>query len=306
MQAVADLKFLQVAQVIVELEKLFAFILAVLDAAVLRDPGPSCRCQDICQKQRVRPRPVHAGGLVIFVHLRFEFGHHAVTVGLRHRRRQMVEDHRRRPPLRLRSLAGVIDDKGIEVRQRAKNGFRQACLTERKRLAGKPFQIAVLAEMHHGMHPKHLAKPDIEREIVVRRHQIGRMVGRLRIDVVSARRLDPDNHIAIASKREMKPFSIAHRIVIRRAPSFGDGIAHRLRKRSELRPVNFERQADIADRPCHPALVGPAFICAISAALSSGGPATPYPASASERMAAKTLSGVSSPTPFASLPSRFG
>ena len=167
----------------------------------------------------------------------------------------MVENHRCRPPLRLRSLAGVIDDKGIEVRQRAKNGFRQACLTERKRLAGKPFQIAVLAEMHHGMHPEHLAKPDIEREIIVRRHQIGRVVGRLWIDVVSARRLDADNQIAIAAKRDMKPFAIAHRIVRRRAPSLGDGITHRLRQGSELRPVNFERQADVAD-PALPSSVG--------------------------------------------------
>ena len=130
MQAVADLKFLQVTQVIVELEKLLGFILAVLDAAILGDSRPSCRYQNICKK-RVGPRPVHAGGLVIFVHLRFEFGHHAVTVSLRHRRCQMVENHRCRPPLRLRSLAGVVDDKGIEMRQRAKNGFRQACLTER-------------------------------------------------------------------------------------------------------------------------------------------------------------------------------
>ena len=109
--------------------------------------------------------------------------------------------------------------------------------------------------MHHGMHPEHLAKPDIEREIIVRRHQIGRVVGRLWIDVVSARRLDADNQIAIAAKREMKPFAIAHRIARRRAPSLGDGITHRLRQGSELRPVNFERQADVAD-PALPSSVG--------------------------------------------------
>ena len=80
----------------------------------------------------------------------------------------------------------------------------------------------------------------------MRRHEIGRMVGRLWIDVVSARRLDPDNHIAIATERKMKLVSIAHRIVIRRTPSFGDGIAHRLRKRGEMRPICCQRQTDIA------------------------------------------------------------
>ena len=99
------------------------------------------------------------------------------------------------------------------------------------------------------------------------------MVGRLWIDVVSARRLDPDNHIAIATERQMKLVSIAHRIVIRRTHR---SVTHRAppsqARRNAVPYVSSGRLTSLT-RPCQPALVGPACNSAISAALSSGWPA---------------------------------
>ena len=50
----------------------------------------------------------------------------------------------------------TMKDRGAaEARERLQAGM----LTERKRLAGKPFKIAMLAEMHDRMHPQYLTKP---------------------------------------------------------------------------------------------------------------------------------------------------
>jgi hypothetical protein len=57
------------------------------------------------------------GGLVIFVDQALELGHQAIAAGAGQRRGQMVDDHRLGAPFGLGSLAGIVDDERIEMRQ---------------------------------------------------------------------------------------------------------------------------------------------------------------------------------------------
>jgi hypothetical protein len=62
----------------------------------------------------------------------------------------------------------------------------------------------VLAHVDDRIHAKAFAQPDIERQVVMRRHEIRVVVGFLRVDVVAARRLDADHHIAKTVQRQAK------------------------------------------------------------------------------------------------------
>ncbi len=74
--------------------------------------------------------------------------------------------------LGLDAFAGIVDDKGIKMRQRSQYRVGQAIRRQADALARQPFEIAVLAEMHHGVGVEMPPDPEIEREIMVRRHQI--------------------------------------------------------------------------------------------------------------------------------------
>ena len=114
----------------------------------------------------------------------------------------MIDDHRGSPPLRLRALAGIVDDERVDVRQRAERDLRKAVGRERQRLARQPFQIAVLAHVDDRVRAEFPAQPAIEREIAVRRRQVRVVVAGARVDVVAARRLDPDHDVAERQHRE--------------------------------------------------------------------------------------------------------
>ncbi|MNT92670.1 hypothetical protein D3C72_2339910 [compost metagenome] len=63
------------------------------------------------------------------------------------------------------------------------------------------------------------AQIGVEGEITVRRHEIRRMIGFLRVDIVAARRLDADHDIAEARQRQGKPAVEQEGIRLRRAPT---------------------------------------------------------------------------------------
>src|SRR6185312_8382613 len=88
-----------------------------------------------------------------------------------------------------------------EMRQGPECSLGKARGRQRHRLAGQPFEIAVLAEMDDGMHPRRVAEPGIEGEIAMRRRQIRRVIRGFGVDVVAARRLDRDDDIAAAYRR---------------------------------------------------------------------------------------------------------
>ena len=97
---------------------------------------------------------VDAGRLVIFVDQTLQLGQRPVGFGAGQRRRQMIDDHRGRAPLGLAALARIVDDERVDVGQGTQSRLREAPLGQRQRLAGQPFEIAVLAHVHHGMRPE--------------------------------------------------------------------------------------------------------------------------------------------------------
>ena len=149
-----------------------------------------------------RRRGSTAGGVVIFVDQRLEVLQRTVALGAGQRRRQVIDDDGADAALGLRSLARIVDDERIEMRHRAEDGFRIAGFRQRQSLARQPFEIAVLAHMDDGMGAIFLAQVGVEGEIAMRRHEVRRMVGFLRIDIVAARRLDADQRFAEARQRQ--------------------------------------------------------------------------------------------------------
>ena len=124
------------------------------------------------------------------------------------------------------------------MRERPERGFRKALGGERQRLARQPFHIAVLSHVHHRMGIEGRAQPRVEGEIAVRRRQVGVVVALLRIDVVAARRLDRDDHVAETHCREREaPHILAEeRVRLRLTPALGDsmpdtGAGNALKKR---------------------------------------------------------------------------
>ena len=186
-----------------------------------------------------------------------------MAVGLRHRRVQMVDDVGCSAAFGLRALTRIIDNERIKMRHRSQNSLWNAFGFQRQRLAGQPFEIAVLAEMHHGVNAEFIAHPPVEREVIVRRHQIGRMICRLGIDVVAARRLHGDKQIPVSAKRKAQCLAVAHRIRCRVAPAVTHSPLQVWRQQRECLAVGTQR-------PCQPSLVGPARRSAISLALSGG------------------------------------
>ena len=159
----------------------------------------------------------------------------------------MVDDHRLRAPLGLRPLAGIVDDERIEVRQRRQDRLGKAFGRQCQRLPRQPFESAVLAEMDDRVGAKILSNPGISREIAVRRHQRGIVIGRFRIDVVAARRLDQHRDIAgaKAGNRQaaaIKPARAEERIALGWAPARGDRLLHAGRQSREERRVVGEGQ----------------------------------------------------------------
>ena len=227
-EPVPDLHFLQITQIVIELQKLFSRVLGLVDSAIFGNSSAGCCRQNVGQ-ERVRARAIHAGGFVIFIHLRFKLGHDAMAVGLCHWRGQMVDDDGCCAAFGLRALARIIDDEWIEMRHRSQHSLGNTGGFQRQRLSGQPFKIAVLAEMHHGINAEFMAHPPIEREVIMRRHQIGRMIGRLGIDVVTTCRLHGDKQIPVAAKRQTQRLAVAHRIRCRIAPAVADSLLQVLR-----------------------------------------------------------------------------
>ena len=167
------------------------------------------------------PARIDAGGEVVLVDQRLELGEAAMDLGARHRRHEMVDDHRRRAALGLAALARVVDDEGIDERERPERDLRPARLAQPEGLAGQPFEIAVLAELDHRVGGERLAEPGVEGEVMVRRHQRRVVVGRLRIDGVAAAGLDADHDVAEAVDGEMEGAVGEERVVLGRAPALG-------------------------------------------------------------------------------------
>jgi hypothetical protein len=116
MQPVADLRFLQLAQVGIDARQhriVFRARHAQLLDQVLRPHGrEDLRAQHLCAPRIDQQR------VVVLVDLALQVLQRAVVLGARERRHQVIDDDRLRAPLGLRALARVVDDEGVDVRQR--------------------------------------------------------------------------------------------------------------------------------------------------------------------------------------------
>ena len=137
-----------------------------------------------------------------------------IGIGGRHRRHQVIDDHRMAAALGLTAFARVVDDERIDERQVAEQRVGKALVRQPDALAGQPLERAVLADVHDRVRaPAALRdgrrQPSIERRVVMRRRQIGRVVDRVGIHAVAARRLERDDRVAEGHGR--KQVVIGHR-----------------------------------------------------------------------------------------------
>ena len=110
--------------------------------------------------------------------------------------------------------------------QGAEHGFRKAVRRQRQRLARQPLQIAVLAHVDDRVRAELLAQPGVEREIAVRRRQVRGVVAGARVDVIAARRLNPDHDVAERQDGKSER-TIGHmRIGGRLTPPLDDALLH--------------------------------------------------------------------------------
>ena len=99
---------------------------------------------------------------------------------------EVIEDHRLGAPLGLGAFTRVVHDEGIEVGHGPQGQLREAASGESKPLPGQPFEVAVLPDVAHHLHPSGLGQPEVMGEVVVRRSQIWRVVTQARIPLVAA------------------------------------------------------------------------------------------------------------------------
>ena len=99
-------------------------------------------------------------------------------------------------PLGLRTLAGVIDDEGIEQRHVTQQRIGETVFREPDALAGQPLERAMLADVDNRIGLPDVAEPTIQAIVMMRRWQIRLMVDRVRIHAVAARRLQGNERIS--------------------------------------------------------------------------------------------------------------
>ena len=100
----------------------------------------------------------------------------------------------------------------------------------------------MLAHMHNCVRAPVMAQPEIERQIVVRRHQIRGVVGVGGINVIAARRLQRDDGVSIRMHRQRKPVVAQERIILWRAPTLLHLLFYGPWQRIIMALVNIQRQ----------------------------------------------------------------
>ena len=190
---------------------------------------------------------VEAGGEVVFVDQRFEVLQRPIGLGAGQRRREVVDDDGRGAALGLRAFAGIVDDEGIELRQRAHARSPDSSRPDRAlALPGSHSRLPCLPLWMMAWAPKAMPKPEIEGEIAVRRHQRRIVIGGLRVDVVAARRLDRDGGIAVEADRKVETALGEEGVGFRHAPARRDLAADSVGQAGKEGSVVLEAQHRIA------------------------------------------------------------
>ncbi len=240
MKLVADGEFLDVAKLRVEFcdggaRRVIPAYAAILGEA--RTPGP---LDDLILKQPGAAL-VDAIGFGIFLQQSLKLSHAAVKTGLCERRRQMPDCDRAEPPLGVHSLAWIVDDEGIDDRDRAENRLGEARWRERKRLSGQPFERAVRPEVDHGVDALALPEPGIERDIAVPWRAGDVMVALLAVRRGAAVGLEKNADVSGSQAGKAEAPTREAGIVFRRAPGFRQQFLDGVRQHGEESAVVFER-----------------------------------------------------------------
>ncbi len=236
-QAVADAELLDVAELGVELGDGLPVGLALEQPAVGGEPAVPGAFDDLVLEE-AEPPAVETVGRGIFLDDAFQLGQRAVQAGGAERRREMADGDGGQTPLGLHRLAGIVDDEGIDHRQRAQHRLGPAVGRQRQRLAGQPFQGAVRAEMDQGVDLLGLAQPGIEREVGMARRAVDVVIARLAIAQRAAIGLQQHEDIAATEHGQ------AEGIARGRTPGLGQR-ALQVRRTDSVQPGAIGRHRDL-------------------------------------------------------------
>ena len=219
MQAIADLGFLEIAEIGVKPGQVTVVIAS--EARIKVKPVAAGEIEDIFFERR-DAAAVKTGGEIVFINQRLQVFQWTIGFSTREGRCEMVYDHRRGAALGLGAFTGIIDNEGIKLRQGAMGNFGVAVLAQTIGLARQPFQIAMLAIVDNGVDAELKLQPEIKREVAMGRHQGRVMVGGLGIDTVTAGGLDGHGHIAIGVYGKNEGAIAEEGIGFGNAPALGD------------------------------------------------------------------------------------
>ena len=149
----------------------------------------------------------------------------------------MVDDHGLGAPLSLSAFARIVHNERINHRGGSEDRLRKARVGQSDGFSGQPFKIAVLAQLDDCMGIEFEPKPEIECDVVVRRHEIGAVISFFGIKVVAPRRLDSDNEVAMTGERQRESAVRAKRIAVRIAPLLFDSFPDLLRQRAVMKQI---------------------------------------------------------------------
>ena len=133
-------------------------------------------------------------------------------------------------PLRLRRLAGIVDDEGVDDGHRAEKRAGSAGFGKRRGLAGQPFERAMRAEMDQRIDARLLPEPEIEGDVRMPRRQVRIVIGGFAVCHVAPLGLQADQKIAMGGYRQGNRAAGERRVVLRRAPGGCNGIAQGFRQ----------------------------------------------------------------------------
>ncbi|CAM5741350.1 hypothetical protein SHIRM173S_08738 [Streptomyces hirsutus] len=209
MEAVADLGVLDLAEPAVDVQEevVEAVVVgAVVEAEVVVEAGGLDEGPDLGADRR-ELRRVHGGDLGVLVEELFQARDVAVGVGAGHRGDEVVDEGGVDPALGLGALARVVDQEGVDEGEVAEGGVGAAGGGQAGVLARQPLQVAVLAEVDHGVRAEAAVlgprgDPAVGGEVVVGGRQVGVVVDGDGVLAEAARGLDEDQQVAAAQGGE--------------------------------------------------------------------------------------------------------
>ncbi|MNI22304.1 hypothetical protein D3C73_758560 [compost metagenome] len=172
-QAIADLRFLQVTQIRIQPRqpdrRVGVTVQAFVQLQLAVDMGLAHQLQDVTL-QLPRPPWVEQLRFVILVGQQLQVAQRPVGFCSGQRWHQVINDHCLRAPLGLGALARIVDDERVDIGQRPEQRVRPAVFRQANALARQPFEIAVLANVNHTVRTVGVAQPEVERQVAMRWH----------------------------------------------------------------------------------------------------------------------------------------